>query len=118
MRQRNILTPRCRGCARIIKSDRVEVNVSVNGSIPVGSDNNDARPGMRDLDPSRAIGPSLHVALWRAADTKRTLELRLPRRGAAFESNPFVRDREYFAAGFAVCRILGKSKTTVIDNER
>jgi hypothetical protein len=29
-----------------------------------------------------------------------------------------MRDREYFAAGFAVYWILGKSKTMVTDNER
>ena len=205
---------------RFLKSDRFEINVSVNGSIPVDSEDNDARRGMPDLDPTLEIGPSLHATLWRSANRKRALDLRLPLRaviatdlsrvhhegwmfqphlnldvndfmgtprldlgllagpifstrqynnyfyavapayatptrpaytpgegyagtqllasltrrykdvwiggfarfdtlrGAAFESSPLVRDREYFAAGFAVYWILGKSKTTVTNSER
>ncbi len=62
------------------KSDRTELNLSINGAIPVDSEDNVARRGMPDLDPTLEIGPTLNVVLWRAPDTKRRLELRLPLR--------------------------------------
>jgi len=62
------------------KSDRTELNISINGAIPVDSENNDARRGMPDLDPTLEVGPTLNVALWRSSDTRRRLELRLPLR--------------------------------------
>ena len=60
------------------RSDLIELNISVNGSIPVDSANNDARRGMPDLDPTLEIGPTLNFALWRSPDAQRKLELRLP----------------------------------------
>jgi MipA family protein len=60
------------------KTDRAEVDVSVNGSVPVKSNDNEARRGMPDLDPTLEIGPSLNVFLYRSDDKKRKLELRLP----------------------------------------
>lgn len=64
------------------KSDRVEVDVSVNGSVPVNSDRNEARRGMPDLDPTLEIGPTLNVALLQSTDRRTRLELRLPVRAA------------------------------------
>lgn len=199
----------------LFESDRVDLNISVNGAIPVDSDDNDARRGMPDLDPTLEIGPTLNFALWRSTNARRKLELRLPLRAviatdlphashegwlflpnvnigvedfmgnagwkfglmggpifsdrrynryfyavdpafatasrpaytpregyagaqlvaglskryrnfwiggfarwdtlrdAAFEDSPLVKDRRYFAAGFAIAWILGESRTTV-----
>ena len=60
------------------KSNRAEVDVSLNGSVPVKSEDNRARRGMPDLDPSLEIGPSLNLTVFDSADKRRTLELRLP----------------------------------------
>jgi outer membrane protein len=60
------------------KSERAEMDVSVNGSVPVKSKNNRARRGMPDLDPSLELGPSLNLVLFDSADKQHTLELRLP----------------------------------------
>ena len=62
------------------QSDRVEIDASVNGSVPVKSDDNQARSGMPDLDPTLEIGPALNLALVRSRDRKISLELRLPLR--------------------------------------
>jgi outer membrane scaffolding protein for murein synthesis (MipA/OmpV family) len=62
------------------ESDRAELHVSVNGSIPVDSDDNEARRGMPDLDPTLEIGPSLEVELLRTGDGSIGVELRLPAR--------------------------------------
>lgn len=64
------------------KSGRTELDVSVNGSVPVKSARNAARRGMPDLDPTLEIGPTLNFALRRSGDRRTTLELRLPVRAA------------------------------------
>jgi outer membrane protein len=63
--------------ARLFDTDRVEVNVSVSGAIPVDSDDSGARSGMPDLDPTLELGPSLNVVLARPSD-RHTLKLKLP----------------------------------------
>jgi MipA family protein len=62
------------------KNERVEVNVSLNGSVPVRSKDNRARSGMPDLDPTLELGPSLNLALLQSGDKRKKLELRLPLR--------------------------------------
>lgn len=62
------------------KGGRAELDLSVSGTVPVKSNNNAARRGMPDLDPTLEIGPSLNLTLYDAADKRQTLELRLPLR--------------------------------------
>lgn len=70
-------------------SDRVNLNLSMNVSIPVDSDRVDARDGMPDLKPTLEIGPSLNFTLWHSQDRQRKIELRLPARYAiTADSNP------------------------------
>ncbi len=63
---------------RLFESENVELNLSLNGSIPVDSDGNRARRGMPDLDPTVELGPSLNVTLKRFPENKATLEMRVP----------------------------------------
>ena len=60
------------------KDDRFDLHLSANGSIPVDSEDNSARQGMPDLDPTLEIGPNLTVSLLRS-DTMH-LNLRFPLR--------------------------------------
>ena len=62
------------------KNERAEMDVSINGSVPVKSNDNGARRGMPDLDPTLEIGPSLNFFLHRSDDRKVKLDLRLPLR--------------------------------------
>jgi outer membrane scaffolding protein for murein synthesis (MipA/OmpV family) len=48
---------------RIFKTDRLLLDISVYGSVPVDSSKNSARSGMPDLDPTFEIGPSLEIKL-------------------------------------------------------
>jgi MipA family protein len=66
-----------RGGARgkFFRSDRMELDISLNGSIPVESSDNATRTGMPDLDPTVEIGPSLKVNLLR--DRKRQVDVGL-----------------------------------------
>ena len=64
----------------LYKSDRMELDMSMNGSIPVRSNHNAARQGMPDLDPTLEIGPQLNVFLAGSARSYYELILRLPLR--------------------------------------
>jgi len=61
-----------------LKSDHAELDVSMNGSVPVKSNGNQARDGMPDLDPTLEIGPSLNLFLIHSDAKKINLDLRLP----------------------------------------
>lgn len=74
---------------RFFDSDRVELNVKLGASAPVDSSNNQAREGMPSLRPTVEIGPSLDVTLWRTADRRMKLDLRLPLvTGVTLERSP------------------------------
>ncbi|MDO8414396.1 MAG: MipA/OmpV family protein [Gallionellaceae bacterium] len=60
------------------KSDKTELEVSLNATVPVKSRDNAARTGMPDLDPTLEIGPSLNVSLMRSPSHQTELEWRVP----------------------------------------
>lgn len=64
--------------SRFFRSERLELDLSLNGSIPVDSSNNEARAGMPDLDPTLEIGPSLKVHLLRDRERRVSVGLTLP----------------------------------------
>lgn len=79
------------------KTDRLDLNLSVGASLPVDSEDNRAREGMPDLKPSVEAGPSLDVHLWRTADQRSKLDLRLPLRAAVtVESDPRYIGLQFF----------------------
>ena len=63
-----------------LNQDRVELSLSVNATAPVRNDS--ARHGMPDLRSTVEVGPQLNVHLWRSADQRAKLDLRLPVRAA------------------------------------
>lgn len=60
------------------KSDRAELDVGLNGSVPVKSSDNRARRGMPNLNPTLEVGPSLNFFLLRSEAKGTHLDLRLP----------------------------------------
>ncbi len=62
----------------IFRKDRVEMDVSVNGSVPAKGAA--ARQGMPDLDPTLEIGPSLNIHLYYSEDKKANFDIRMPLR--------------------------------------
>ena len=80
-----------------LKTDRVDVNLSVGASLPVDSKDNRAREGMPNLRPSIELGPSLQLTLWRADDRGVRLDARFPVRGAiTVESSPRFIGSQFF----------------------
>ena len=72
------------------KDDRLDLHLSVNGSIPVNSSDNSARRRMPDLDPTLEIGPNLTVMLLRSDTTH--LNLRFPLRAVIATDLSHARD--------------------------
>lgn len=67
----------------------LELSFSMNATIPVSSDDNDARAGMPNLRPTLEFGPSLDLHLWRSYDTNMKLDLVMPLRlPITLESSP------------------------------
>lgn len=73
---------------RFLKADRegvrgqlfdreyAELSMSLNATIPVNSDDNNARRGMQDLNPTIELGPSLDLHLWKSPAVR--LDLVMP----------------------------------------
>jgi outer membrane scaffolding protein for murein synthesis (MipA/OmpV family) len=71
---------------RIFKTDRLVLDFSFFGQVPVKSSDNDARRGMPDLDPTVEAGPSLNIMLLDNRQDDYKLNLTLPVR-AGFSTN-------------------------------
>jgi outer membrane scaffolding protein for murein synthesis (MipA/OmpV family) len=72
---------------QIFKTDRILLDFSGFGAVPVKSSDNSARAGMEDLDPTFELGPALKIKLWESKEDKFKLSLSLPVR--AFFSTDF-----------------------------
>jgi hypothetical protein len=80
-----------------VKTDRVDVNLSVGASLPVDSRDDRAREGMPNLKPSIELGPLLQLTLWRADDRRVKLDARFPLRGAmTVEASPRFIGAQFF----------------------
>lgn len=64
--------------SRLLETDRVNFDLSADGSVPTDSSKNSARQGMPDLDATFEIGPALEVCLWRSCNGDRKLQFRVP----------------------------------------
>lgn len=65
---------------RVFKTDRVTLDASGYGAVPVKSDDNEARAGMPDLDPTFELGPALRIKLLESKENKYLLSVALPLR--------------------------------------
>ncbi len=91
--------------AELLDKGRLELDFSVNLSVPVRSDGNPARAGMPDLRPALEIGPQLLADLWASPGGRAKLQLQLPLR-YAFALSTDTRD-----AGFIFHPRLGLDVT-------
>jgi MipA family protein len=67
---------------RIFETERLLLDISFNGSVPVKSSDNPDRRGMPDLDPTFEMGPSLNITLLENRQDRYKLMLSLPVRAA------------------------------------
>lgn len=81
-----------RARALFFKRERVELDVSVNGSVPANSSDVPARRGMPDLDGTLEFGPSLNFHLYYDEGKRTNLDVRLPLRSALATNFRHVHD--------------------------
>jgi MipA family protein len=62
----------------LFQTDRLKLDFSLNGTVPVDSTKNKARQGMPNLDPTFEIGPSLQVLLDEGRETGYKVYLNFP----------------------------------------
>ena len=70
----------------IFRNDSLEMDISINGSVPAKSNNSVERSGMPDLLPTLEIGPSLNKHLYYSEDKQVNFDMRFPLR-AVIASN-------------------------------
>jgi outer membrane protein len=73
----------------LFQSDRVRLNISADGGVPVDSSSNTARRGMSDLDPTFQIGPKLEVCLVSDCNADYIAQFRLPVRAVVAAATDF-----------------------------
>ncbi|MEJ2603157.1 MAG: MipA/OmpV family protein [Gammaproteobacteria bacterium] len=78
---------------RLFRSDRLEFDVSLDGSLDADSDDIEARSGMPDLGFLFEAGPELEIRLNDPADEAHTLKLELPLRGVFSWDDEGLRSR-------------------------
>jgi MipA family protein len=66
----------------LFRSDRVKLNFSIAGSVPVPNDGNSARSGMPSLNSIVEVGPMVEALLLNSIECGRALWLKLPVRAA------------------------------------
>jgi len=64
--------------ARVFSTDRILLDASGYGAVPVRSDDNDARRDMPDLDPTFELGPALRIKILESKEFKYKLGAALP----------------------------------------
>lgn len=64
----------------IFRKDKLEMDVSLNGSVPAKSKDSIERQGMPDLNPTLEIGPSLNYHFYYSEDKKTNFDMRMPLR--------------------------------------
>jgi outer membrane protein len=65
---------------RFLDSEYLDLELSLNGGVPVSSKHNEARQGMPDLDPTLEIGPQAIIRIVGKARDVTRLDIRLPAR--------------------------------------
>lgn len=76
--------------SEIFESDRLKLDISLAGNIPVPESDSNARAGMPGLDPLIELGPELEYRLWQNSDTSHQLWLKFPFRTVFSIGNPLI----------------------------
>lgn len=78
---------------RLFESNRIRLDLSIAGNLPVPKDDDSARAGMPNLDPVGEFGPTLDISLVRRGERHQgeaSVWLRLPVRAALSVGDPLI----------------------------
>ena len=84
--------------SKLFDSNRMRLDISVAGNIPVPKTDDSARAGMPGLDPVGEIGPVLEVSLWQDTNAEQSWWLKFPYRFVFSVGSPLM---EYHGWSFS-----------------
>jgi len=76
--------------SKLFDSDRVKLDLSLGGNIPVPKSDESARAGMPRLDPLGEIGPALSIKLWQNKQGNSTIAFKTPIRAVFSIGDPLI----------------------------
>jgi len=96
--------------SKIFDTDRINLDISVAGNVPVPSNVEGARKGMHKLDPVGEIGPQMGITLWKPEDPSYAYGLYLPLRAVLSVGDPLVKYQGWvFSPYLQASKRFGKS---------
>lgn len=84
----------------VFSSNRVVLDFSLAGGVPVPREEGGVRAGMPSLEPTLEVGPSLEIRLWKGHEITHDIWLNLPLRGAFSVGNSGVDHAGWIFAPF------------------
>jgi len=76
--------------SELMKNDRLRLDISLAGNIPVPKSSDSARVNMPGLDPLGEIGPELEIKFWETEANENNLSLKLPYRLVFSVGDPII----------------------------
>jgi len=76
--------------SKLFVSDRIKLDLSLGGNIPVPKSDESARAGMPRLDPLVEIGPALSITLWENKNRNSVVSFKTPVRAVFSVGDPIV----------------------------
>ncbi|NOZ55137.1 MAG: MipA/OmpV family protein [Gammaproteobacteria bacterium] len=76
--------------SKLFDSDRIKLDLSLGGNLPVPKSEKSARVNMPRLDPLGEIGPALSFTLWKNKDRNSTLLFKIPFRAVFSVGEPLI----------------------------
>lgn len=77
--------------SELFQSERIRLDISLAGNIPVPKTDKSARAGMPSLDPLGEIGPELEFNLWQTDNSEKSLWFKIPYRLVFSVGNPLMK---------------------------
>ena len=84
----------------LFDSDRLTLDLSIAGNVPVPKSEDGARKAMPSLDPLAEIGPALQYRIWRNPERSRSLTFELPVRAVISVGDPLLAHQGWNIAPF------------------
>ena len=98
---------------RLFKSEAVDFDLSLAGSIPVPDTDEGAREDMPGLDPLIEAGAELTVSLWRAAERDHSMQFVTPFRFVYSVGDPLIKYQGWTFSPYLNYRVRQRSKGTL-----
>ena len=101
---------------KLMEKERVRLDFSLAGNLPVGNEEDSPREGMSELDPVGEVGPTLDVSLWqrghRHVNGEVELWLRTPLRAVLSVGEPLLAHRGWvFSPSLDLVYRVGKERS-------